>query len=309
LKAARKIDDAGEARLASDNNEKLRFEIENVFPVTNKITCGIISSFCPLFGDHNVQRKLEMSLVTPATITKTLNEIRGMDFSAFFREVVYTNPDIGVSKETIHQEILPDFILTPNVGIRGIMWQEIEGMKRSTPSRMFMPLFLQTDLKTIMIRLTSEFRWEMCKRIQGVHWNELSSPSLTAEYCDYLQFYRNNRDIAQEVKESIKTELTRARNNYKLVFSLNYTDWMTYEASGSLRLNKFARKIMFTYCPFNAETRESLQVRPQFSDLIKLYNVKQQQRALLLSRVSTKITQSGFKVPHELLDEADYANK
>ena len=60
-----------------------------------------------------------------------MNGIRGVDYSAYYRETIYTNPDEGISKEYIHVEVLPDFILMPNIGTRGIMWQEIEGKRRT----------------------------------------------------------------------------------------------------------------------------------------------------------------------------------
>ena len=52
-----------------------------------------------------------------------------------------------------------------------------------------------------MIRLTGEFRWEMCKTEQGVHWNDVTDPSLTSVYFDYLQFYRKNHEISPETRE------------------------------------------------------------------------------------------------------------
>ena len=55
--------------------------------------------------------------------------------------------------------------------VRGVMWQEIEGRKRTTPSRMMLSLFQMEDLNNILVRLTGEYRWEMCKRIQGARWN------------------------------------------------------------------------------------------------------------------------------------------
>ena len=38
-----------------------------------------------------------------------------------------------MGKETIHLEYLPDIILMPNVGIRGVMWQEIEASAVTAP--------------------------------------------------------------------------------------------------------------------------------------------------------------------------------
>ena len=306
LKIARKIDDKEETRLLADNNEKLKFEIENVFPIVNKITFGRVTTFCPVFSDYNVQRGLDVCLVTPTKLMDSLQEILAIDYSAYYRETMYSNSEIGIPKENIHVEVLPNFILMPNVGVRGAMWQEIEGRVRSTPARMFMPLFFLNDLKTLLINLTGEFRWEMCKRIQGPRWTELSDPSLTSEMFDYLQFYRNNRDLSTEAKVAIKTELVRAKNTYKTVFVSNYTEWLAYEANGSPRLNRFCRRIMLTYCPFTQPIREKLKTNPQFADIISRYELKVQQRLHHLDRVVQKVTQQGNAAPQEILDEMEY---
>ncbi|MCL2698916.1 MAG: cyclic nucleotide-binding domain-containing protein, partial [Defluviitaleaceae bacterium] len=309
LKNSRKIDDKEEARLLKDNMAKLRFEMDNVFQTVNKVTFGRISTFCPLFGDHNVQRKLEVSLLTPAILKAMLDEIRSLDFSAYYRPTMYSNPEIGIPKEVVNVEVLPDIILMPNVGIRGSMWQDIEGRVRTSPARMFMPMFLQTDLKAMMIQMTAEFRWEICKRIQGTRWNDMSDPSLTSEFCDYLQFYKTNRDLSQEVRAAIKLELVRAKNNFKSVFVLNYAEWMMYESKGSPRLNKNARKIMITYCPFPQEVREKLMQNPQFAEPINRWNHKKQQRTTHLSNVVHKAEQSKNGAPGELVGELEFSKK
>lgn len=309
LKNARKIDAQEEQRMLGDLEGKLRFELENVFPIVNKITFGRITTFCPLFAEYNVQRGLEVSMVTPGKIRQVLDEIRDIDHSAYYRETIYTNEEAGIPKEYIHVEVLPDFVLMPNVGVRGAMWQEIEGRVRSTPSRMFMSVFFLNDLKQLLITLTAEFRWEMCKRIQGPRWMDLSDPSLTSEMCDYLQFYKNNRDLSTETKVAIKTELLRAKNTYKTVFVSNYVDWIIYEANGSPRLNKIARKILFNYCPFTADFRERLALNPQYADILKRYGVKVQQKLNHLERVVQKAGQMGKPAPQEILDEMEYVKR
>ncbi|MCL2031431.1 MAG: cyclic nucleotide-binding domain-containing protein [Oscillospiraceae bacterium] len=307
MKTSGKIDAKEETRLLADLGEKLRFEIENVVPIVNKITFGQISIFCPLFADHNVHRKPEGSLVTPALLKKAFDEIRAVDFSAYFREKPYSNLKCGVPNEFVHVEVLPEIILMPNAGVRGAMWQEIDGRKRTTPARMFMSLFLEGDLKNLLIRLTGEFRWEMCKRVQGMRWNDVTNPSLTSEYCDYLQFYRNNRDFPIEVKDAIREELVRAKNNFKTVFISNYSEWLLYEANGSLRLNKNVRRLLTTYCPFSAAIREKLMQNPLFAEVLNRYNFKTQQRIQYLSNVMQKINRTTSESPPELLDEIEYA--
>ena len=309
MRISGKIDAKEEERLLSDAEGKLLFEIEHVFPIVNKITFGRMQTFCPLFSDANVQRKLETSLVRPEMVKQALDEIRSIDFSAYTRETLYSDSDLGVPREFVHVEFLPDFILMPNAGIRGAMWQEIEGRKRATPSRMFLPIFLMNDHKPIIMRLTAEFRWEICKRIQGPRWNDMSDPSLTSEFFDYLQFYRNNRDLSPDAKSNIKAELLRAKNVYKAVFVSNYADWLLHESNGSPRLNKFVRKIMFTYCPFSAPVREKLALSPQYSEVLKLYDMKNQQKVKRIESAIQKVSKLGNEIPRELLEELEYLKK
>jgi len=306
LKQQKRFDDREEARLLADNELKLIFEIDNIFPVVNKLTFGRISTFCPIFSDNNVQRGLEGSLITPKAIIDTFKEITEVDFSAFYREIMFAKPEAGVPRENINVEIMPEVILMPNVGVRGIMWQEIEGRKRTTHARMFAPLFLLTDLKPLLVRLTGEFRWEMCKRVQGSRWQDITEASLTSEYCDYLQFYRTNRDLSPELKAGVKQELSRARNNYKAVFVSNYSDWVLYEANGSPRLNKLVRKIMMNYCTLALGYRDALSQNPQFAESLKRYNFQNQQRVQYLERLIHKISQGSVPVPQELHDELKF---
>jgi hypothetical protein len=305
LRQSNKIDVEEEKKLLKDMMGRLRYEIENVFPVANKITYGRIESFCPVFSDHVVQRSLDVSMVTPASIEKNIKEILRIDFSAFAREVLYTNSEIGVNNLALTAEIAPNYILMPNVGIRGTMWQDIEGRNRSTAARMFLPLFLGTDLKAMLVRLTGEFRWEMCKRIRGVRWSDVTDPSLTSEFFDYLQFFKTNRELSTEVKNDIKTELSRARNIYKSVFVSNYSDWILYESNGSQRLNKYVRKIFSLYCPFPAEIRTRLETNPQYADAMKRYSMARNKSEKLMVNQAQKITNSGAKVPKEILFEIE----
>jgi hypothetical protein len=121
-----------------------------------------------------------------------------------------------------------------------------------------------------------------------------------------LQFYRNNRELSADVKTAVKTELTRARNNYKTVFVNNYKDWLMYESNGSPRLNKIARRILFSYCPFSAPIRESLQLNPQYAESLKRFGIQNQKRVQYLSIIAQKISQTTKKLPKELLEEQEY---
>ena len=309
LKQRQNLDEKEVANLLKNQDRKLRFEMENVFPVVNRVTFGHPSKFCPLLADHNILRKLEDILVTPAQISSILDEIRSIDFSVFYRETSYANHKVGLPSEVVNVEILPNIILMPNVGIRGSMWQEIEGRVRTTPARMFLPIFLDNDLKSLIVKLSGEFRWEMCKRVQGSRWNDLTDPSLTSLFCDYLQFYMNNRNISMPTMLAIRNELSSARNNFKTVFVSNYGAWLLNESKGSARLNSIAINVLMTFCPFSANIREKLATNLRYAEALNRYRARQNRRTQHLNRVIQKVRQSGKSVPQELIDELEYSRR
>lgn len=301
MKVSGKITDAKERELIQDNKRKTAFEIENMFPLVNKMTFGRISTFCPVFSEQNILKDLTASLITAELVSKSFQKIKELDYSAYCREVIYTDPSIGIGKEMVQVEVLPDVIFMPNVGVRGVMWQEIEGKKRTTPARMMVSIFQMEDLETILVRLTGEFRWEMCRRVQGARWNDLSERSLTSEYCDYIQFYRKNRDLSPEAKDKLKSAMQKAKNSYKEMFVRDYVSWILYESAGSPRLNKVARNILFTYCPFSKEIRKTLSSNPLFREILEHYDIKNVQKLHHLDNVEQKIKNNRGKIPEELI--------
>lgn len=300
---------ADEARMQNDPTEKVLFEIRNMFPSVNKITFGRVLSFCPVFSEHNVLKDLDGTLVSADKVEESFQKIRDIDFSAYYRDVIYTNPDIGIGKESVGVEVLPDIILMPNVGARGIAWQEIEGRKRTTPARMMVSIFQMEDLTNILVRLTGDFRWEMCKRIQGARWNDISEASLTSEYFDYIQFYRKNHDLSADAKDKIKLSMKKAKNSYKEMFIMDYEAWILYEGSGSPRLNKVSRNIIFTYCPFSKEIRTKLMANPLYKDTMTRYDIKLAQKIHHYDNVFQKLKNTGTPIPPELQRQREYLNK
>lgn len=301
-----RISQEEESKLLQDNSSKVMYEIQNVFPLVNKMSFGRISTFCPVFSEHNVMKDLDATLVSRDKILQILNSIRSKDFGAYYRETLFTKPEQGVNKEFINVEVLPDFILTPNVGTRGVMWQEIEGKRRTTPARMLTSIFQMEDLALIMIRLTGEFRWEMCKRVQGARWNDVSERSLTSEYFDYIQFYRKNQDLSSDAKDKIKTDMGRAKNSFKEMFIMDYTAWILYESNGAPRLNKVARGILFSYCAFSADIREKLKANPMYREIVERYDVHMGQKRHRMDNLCQKLTVLGKGIPEEIEKEKQF---
>ena len=300
------ITDAELKALENNPMAKVNYELRNMFPQVNKITFGRITTFCPLFCADDVLKDLESSYVTVSRVSQILEEIRRVDYTAFYRESLDMEHIDVMGKETIHLEYLPDIILMPNVGIRGVMWQEIEGKRRNSPGRMVFSIFHLEDLKTTFTHLTGEFRWELCKRVQGNRWNDVSISSLTSEYFDYIQFYRKNHDLSTEAKEKVKSSLQRAKNSFKEMFVRDYMIWVLFEGAGSPRLNKVARQIMFTYCPFPEDICNTLAQNPLYADLLDRRKIKVAQGLHHLDVLTRKLQNGNIPVPETVAQERYY---
>ncbi|MFI3177537.1 MAG: hypothetical protein R3Y67_08630, partial [Eubacteriales bacterium] len=308
LKATHKIDAREAADRLADTNEKVRYELQNMFPSVMKITFGSVSSYCPVLSEHLIAKELGHSQMTTDKIDQAIQNIRTLDPTAYYQETMYENTAYDIQKEVIHLEYIPNVILLPSMGIRGVLWQDIEGRKRSSSARIMVPIFYLLDVNSLFTRITGEYRWQICKRIQGSRWNSVADPSLTSEYCDYIQFYRKNKDLSAEVKERIKTALARARNNYRECFIQDYIEYIDYESKGSPRLNKVARKILLTYCPFPQAINKNLAVNPLYTDLLSKQDLKRKQKAHRLTVLERKIAQSGHALPDELIAEQEFYN-
>lgn len=295
-----------EQEMFNDKESRVLYELENIFPVVNKTTTGRITTFCPVLSEHNIMKSLENMLITAKKVTDIVDRIRSIDVGAFYRETVFTAPESGISKEFIDVEILPNFVLMPNIGNRGIMWQEIEGKRRTTPARMFLSVFQQEDLGLQIMRLTGQFRWEMCKRVQGARWNDVTERSLTSEYFDYIQYYRKNNDLSPEAKEKIKNDLVRSKNSFREMFIRDYVVWVQFESVGSPRLNKVVRTIMCSYIPFSKAIREKLKINPMYKDMMERYEVKQKAKVHRIDNLMKKVSNMGKTVPDEIVAQMDY---
>lgn len=290
-----------------DGKKRVTFEIDNMFKSANKMLTSRVTTFVPFFSEQTLTRPLEKSFLNLDIIHKTLNVIKAIDYSLFFRQTVYTAPELGLDKAFIQVEVLPDIILMPVVGTRSAMWQEITGAKRTTPGRFILPIAEEEDLTTVLIKMCAEFRWELCKRIQGARWNDLSERSLTSDYVDYIDTYRKNKELSNEAKERIKSAMAKHRNSYKEMFVADYMTYIQYESSGALRHNKVVRFILFNYCPFSKVIREgAIATNPQYTQLIERYNHKAAHEIHLFDIATGRIEKAGNQIPAELLAHKAY---
>jgi hypothetical protein len=76
-----------------------------------------------------------------------------------------------------------------------------------------------------------------------------------------------------------------------------------YEGNGSPRLNKAARQIIHTYCPFNSKQSTKLRANPIYTELIDRSELKKGQKLHRLEGLEKKLVNSGQTVPDTLKEE------
>lgn len=300
------ITDAQLIAYRDDKKRKVEFEIHNMFQSGHRITYGKISTFCPVIGEYDLINTVEKMAVTAERIENAINKVRQLDYSILFREVMFSDPEKGINQEWIMKEILPDVILMPDAGNRAMMWQETSGAKSDTPARFIFPILTAADLDEQMVENMGRYRWEICRRIQGVYWNDIREKSLTSEYCDYIQFYRKNHDLSADAKEKIKTALARARNSYREVFVKDYQNWIKYESQGSFRLNKVAREVLIRYCPFSKEVRQSLLSNPIYQQAFTRLDAENKRKLQRTTALYDKYQAAGGKLTTDLMENLHF---
>lgn len=288
---------------------RVRYEIENMFTQAQRMTYGRVGGFVPFLTAEHMVRSPKDCWVSSEHVMQAINNTRSIDFSLFYRSTVYSNEQLGIGKEFIYTEVLPDIILTPCYGNLGAMWQEIDGRVRISSARFMLPIFCNSNLNSVILNILGKFRWELCKRIQGAYWNNIAEPSLTSEYFDYMQFYKKNHDLTEAIKEKIKSALVSAHNNFGEVFARDYENWILYESNGINKLNKVSRIIFAKNCPFNKNIRATLAANPAYAQPLAIYDKSVAIQKHRIDLTIASLNAKGLDVPREIRETKAYLNK
>ncbi len=300
LKKMGDITEAEQKALLNDMAKRVEYEVMNMQKSNSRTLYGQPTTYMPILYKEAIFGYLDKILITKKMINQSVQNLRKTDYSVFYREVLYSNNDLKISHESTMQNIYPDIILFPLYGINAAMWQEVGGKNKATPGRFVFPILSNTNIDDMMVKVCGRFRWELCRCIQGMQWNDVKVKSLTSEYMDYIQFYRKNRDLSDEAREKVKLQIQKARNNSREIFLIDYEFWVKSEANGSMKMNKVAREILATYCPFEKSIRTKLGVQRPYEVAMARHgrnSLKKKQEFDLRIRA---IQKEGAKVPEEI---------
>lgn len=264
LKKQGEITEKEQKALLQDMDKRVEYEVMNMQMSNSRSVYGQPSSYMPILYKEAIFGYLDKILVTKKKINESVKRLLKIDYSVFYREVIYSNTNLKIINETVMKNVYPDVILFPLFGTNASMWQEVGGKNKGTPGRFCFPIMTSSNVDDLMVKMFGRFRWELCRCIQGMAWNDVKVKSLTSEYMDYIQFYRKNRDLSDEAREKIKLQIQKARNNSREIFLMDYEAWIRNESNGSMKMNKVAREIVATYCPFEKSLRTKLNVQKPY---------------------------------------------
>lgn len=289
--------------------KRLKYEFDSLFVPNARLVTGNPMSFFPILTNFQILSPLSKCLLTHKSLTNALAEILKIDYTAFNREVIYNNEKEGILKELIQTSVYPDFIAIPSIGTKIMMWQDLGQTRgagsKETRGRIILPIFIQGDLKTMLMDAIAAFRWELCKSIMGVEWNNVGVPSLTADYTDYVMFYKKNRDISIELKEKISSDFKRFRTD-RDKFVNDYILWLKYESEGIQKLNKVVRNIFYKYIPFQKEIRDKVSTLPAFADIHNRFSNIRTRQFKELEAKYRKYQESHGSIPPKIQANLDF---
>ena len=300
------ISEADMPKWMSDQEQKVKFEINNFFISANRTTSGKMTSFCPILTKEDFGMDAMKMLLTSSKLSEAMEKIESIDYQIFLREGFYTDMEANVKSEPYLKRVQPDIILLPNCGMRAMMWQECGGIKVDSPGRFVFPMFTFDDLDKMMIYCCGAFRWEICRKEQGSRWNDIGSDCLTSDFYDYFTFYRKNKELSADNKEKVKALLKSSRNNMREAFTKQYTIWINFEAQGSIRLNKAERNILNKHCTFSKSYRAKVSNHPMYEQMISRHEIKCSQAYNHLKTIIDRVEKNEGEVPEEVKKGLEY---
>jgi len=278
-------------------DNRLQFEIRNMIRECSRICSGELFNYSPILMDEAFAGQFEKYVPSKKKFKEEFFKIKSTDFSAFYREVMYRHPELN-TEEIIQKEVMPNILMLPSWGKRTMVWQVKERQKDSR-GRVVFPFIIIENMRKMIIESYGIYRWEILKEVLGPSWNDISQLTLTAEFMDYIQFFKKNKDLTIETKEKIALDFKKARTD-RDKFTNDYIKWIEMESEGRPQLNKVVRSILFRHVPFPKAIRDKLKDLPAYVELYQKYINLQRKEIISLRNKYQKYTKTGKPLPPEL---------
>ncbi len=283
--------------------DKVNYEIDNAFMSIVQAFNKEPMNIYPL-NKFNFPNDLKEQIINSKKIENLLDEIKGKDFSLFFRETLFKYRN---KNHILQYEVLPKFIIIPVIAPRIVFWQEMVDNKKKTQARFFLPLFYSgSDLKKELINNLAAYRWEICRSVKGASWMDPIDGALTGAFNDYMTFYKKNLSLSSEQKEKLYNMKNKYRDNKRLFMHMYYL-WLEFESKGLIRLNEVEREMFCKQIPFKKNIRDNLRNAPLFQNYIDRYNnINKNEYDIIIRRFRDYKKPNSNELLDEVQDHIDY---
>ncbi len=296
---------AGKYMFHDKAEDRVRYEIRQIASDTMKLLYGSRKRAFPVLCNEAIIGDISYLMLDPEKAASELDAIRQRDFSVFYREVVIHHK---FGSDIVKIEVVPNFVLYPGAGSRMMLWQELDGAKRDTKGRIFLPVIYNEKLREGLCTVLGHFRWELQKTMAGAKWMDAVEGGYVGAYYDYINFYKKNPNITPEVKELVYEFIKKTRSDRER-YTMDYINWVIYEYEGRLKLNNATRDIFYRYCPFPKEIRAEIAKKPIFTNLEMKYQNRANAAILKAESRKKKFEKSTEPVPEEYIDFLDFLQR
>ena len=286
-------------------DDRVRYEIRRVAVEIQGLLFGNRKKSIPFLHRDFLKTGTARNFARPDSVDTVVRRFRERDFSLFYREVLVNG---ALGKEFVQLEVIPYFILYPGVGSRMMMWQEMDGRKKSTSGRLFLPIIFDGRFDDSLSTQLAEFRWAMGQASAGNNWTDPIEGGLVGAYYDYITYFRKNTEISAEAKERLASFVRKTKSE-KERFSIDYLTWVDSEFNGMMKLTQAARAIFYKFCPFPVATRRELAARPAYETLETRFIRNRDKEKLKLKSRILKYEKQNKAVPEEVRSYAEFLSR
>lgn len=199
----------------------------NTIRQMSKLCVGRKGNHFPILMKHYLRPNIR-DLGIRENIINGLAFVESLDAGLFLR--TYKNQTT---------RIVPNIVILPNYGERGICWEPFERKNRaSSRGRIAIPLYPK-NLHIAVISACADLRWQVAKEKALHYWME---EGITGRYYQWFQ----DQKLRGDVKE---------------YFINDYILWITKESEGTQKLDRTVRGIFWRLMPFPQELKDKLRNR------------------------------------------------
>ncbi|MBN2532253.1 MAG: hypothetical protein JXB88_05150 [Spirochaetales bacterium] len=199
----------------------------NTIRQMSKLCVGRKGNHFPILMKHYLRPNIR-DLGIRENIINELAFVESLDAGLFLR--TYKNQTT---------RIIPNILILPNFGEKGICWEPFERKNRSSSrGRVAIPLYPK-NLHIAVISACADLRWQVAKEKALHYWME---EGITGNYYQWFQ----NQKLRGDVKE---------------YFINDYILWITRESEGTQKLDRTVRGIFWRLMPFPQELKDKLRNR------------------------------------------------